>query len=169
MSGKMYGISVGGAIVSQVADPAIAATIAAAVDGVVVNISKSEATSFVKAATKTDAIPPRFAALLAEVKESILDEIADDTDSVWNFQIRYDGKYKVWHVVVKDLANGKAVWDVETGEKYDSIVHALHDHGLAVATAYPMSKVKQADDPRKSLFVTDRNKLPVQMRTNANV
>lgn len=169
MSKSMYGISVGGSIVSTVADATIAATIAAAVSGTVVEVSKAQASSFVKSATAAPTIPPRFAGLLAEVKESILDEIANDTDAVWSFNLRYDGKYKVWHVVVKDKANGKPVWDVETGEKHDSIVHALHERGLAVATAYPMSKVKQADDPRKSLFVTDRNKLAFDLKTNGNL
>lgn len=169
MSGKMYGISVDGAIVSTVADKAIADTIATAVDGFVVNVSKQEANSFVKAATKVDSVPPRFAELLAEVKESILDEIADDVDSVWNFQLRYDGKFKVWHITVKDLSNGKPVWNLETGEKHNSIVHAIHSRGLAVATAYPMSKVKQTGDKLKSLFTSDRNKLAFDLKTNSNL
>jgi len=51
MSKTMYGISVDDNIVSTVADSTIAATIAAAVSGKVVEVSKAQAGAFVKSAT----------------------------------------------------------------------------------------------------------------------
>lgn len=169
MAKNMYGVKVDGAVVSTMADAAIANTIASAVGGEVIIMTRQAANSFTKAATAAPVLPPRFANLLADIKDLVKLELEGESDTCFNFTVRYDSHANVWYIAVKDLANGRPVWDLETGEKHDSIAHALWSKDMNCGTAYLMSKVKLSDDPRKSLFVADRNKLSISMRTSANV
>jgi hypothetical protein len=164
MAKNMYGISVNGAIVSTVADATIASTIASAVGGVVVEVSKAQAGAFVKSATAAPNVPPRFAELLKSLKHDIKAELemtGDAGDTCFEFTMRYDAHVDKWYISVKDLARGKTVYHKDTGERYDSMCHVRWEKGLACTVKYLAAQFRDADG--KADYVS-YNSLAPQLR-----
>jgi hypothetical protein len=171
MAKNMYGISVDGAIVSTVADATIASTIASAVGGVVVEVSKAQASSFVKSATNAPSIPPRFAELLAGLKSDIKAELADDKDTCYEFTMRFDQHANTWYISAKNLAAGPIIWNRQTGEKHKSACHMRWERSLSCAvkclTAGYRIEHPTDSDKTLNLYTTRFSDLPQLIRERA--
>lgn len=138
MSNEMYAVKVND---ESVMAPSLAAAeaIASALGGSVVTLSRKEALSAVRTATKTPEYPPVLADMLALLKDTIVietDKAALLDGSVWRIVLQYDSKNAAWYTEVKNLAAGPTVYNQVTGEKYPSICHARWSHGKPCDVKY---------------------------------
>jgi len=127
----MYSVKVNGESV-MAPSQAAAEAIAAALGGTVVTVSRKEALSAVRTATKIAEYPPVLTDMLTLIKDTLVietDKAGLLEGSCWQVLARYDSKHEVWYNEVKDLAAGPTVYNQTTGEKYTSIVNARWQHG----------------------------------------
>ena len=127
----MYSVRVNGETV-MAPSQAAAEAIAAALGGTVVAVSRKEALSAVREATRTPEYPPALSDMLALIKDTVVIEVDKAgllEGSCWQVIARYDSKHEVWYTEVKNLVEGPTQYNQVTGEKYASIVHARWSYG----------------------------------------
>jgi len=89
----------------------LAEMIAGSMNGSVEEMARKQAVSLVRAATAAPDFPPRFSALVANVKQAILIELAREEENSsqcsYEFVFRRDTYRHAWGVDIMDRATGK--------------------------------------------------------------
>jgi len=90
----------------------LAEMIASSMNGTVEEMARKQAVSLVRQATAAPDFPPRFAALVASIKNAVLIELSREEEEnalcSYEFVVRRDTYRHVWGVDVKDRAKGKS-------------------------------------------------------------
>lgn len=137
---KVYKVKVNGSEYGA-DDKASAEALAELLGGEVFTVSKQEAISHVRAITKTDPIPSRFADFVADVGE-MLDVILEDGEC-WQLTVRRDKKADAWYRNMKDETLDGPVYD-ENGAKFDSYAAARWEYGQKCNVQYLKNGIRKA-------------------------
>jgi len=144
----MYAVRVNGEKV-MAPSQAAAEAIASALGGSVITLSRKEALSAVREATKVAEYPPVLADMLASVKSTIIAETKENDlleGSCWRLILQYDSKNATWYTELKNFGNGNGpVYNQVTGERYQSIAHARWENGKSCDVKYLNNGIKGDD------------------------
>jgi len=145
---SMFAVQVNGERV-MAPSQAAAEAIASALGGSVITLSRKEALSAVREATKIPEFPPALSDMLACLKDTIIGETDKHdllNDSCWRVILQYDSKNAAWYTELKNFGNGNGpVYNQVTGEKYQSIAHARWENGKTCDVKYLNNGIKGDD------------------------